>query len=139
MVQNLVGKKMGGKQRMFTHLHSFYPLELLFYMEYHNAHKDVPYFIDQPPKILRKNTFYASKGIQKLFPKKLSYIVFCSLIFTLITIIKICMLSLHVLHKISHPACFIIIFVTLILFSLCQWQCLFLKVPCVALQSLLSQ
>ena len=32
-------------------------------MEKHNARVSFAYFIDQPQKMIRKNTFYAPKGI----------------------------------------------------------------------------
>jgi hypothetical protein len=39
-------------------------------MKYHDAHEIFSYFLNQPPKMLRKIAFFASKKIQTKIPEK---------------------------------------------------------------------
>ena len=64
------GLKYGCKTTFFylsngfcCHFHNLYLLGSSFYTKYHNIHQIFSYFIDQRPKMLRKNTFYASNWI----------------------------------------------------------------------------
>jgi hypothetical protein len=53
-----------------SHFHRIYPLGLLFYMKYHDAHEICLYILDPPPKMLRKNTFFCFKVNPDKNPRK---------------------------------------------------------------------